>query len=164
MIPRAHRARFLAVATAVLVPSCTVGAPCGPARARVARVIDGDTILLEDGDRVRYLLVDAPETTGAEVECYGPEATRFNRDLVEHREVDLLYDVECRDRYGRLLAHIFVDGLDVGAALVERGYACVLHIPPNGEERIAELRVLEADARRSGRGLWEACPRASCAR
>lgn len=131
---------------------------CGPASATVDRVIDGDTIVLTGGDRVRYLLVDAPETTDGHADCYGSNATRFNTDLVAGKAIELRYDAVCRDGYGRLLAYVSVDGTAVNPLLVERGYACVLHIPPNGDARLAEFAALEARARIDDRGVWGCQP------
>jgi micrococcal nuclease len=135
---------------------------CGPRDAVVRRVIDGDTVELASGERVRYLLVDTPESTGGTVECFGPEARDENRALVEGRRVSLRYDAECRDRYERLLAYVTVDGLDVNALLVEEGYACTLVIPPNGGERAAEFRALQQSARGAALGLWGECESAPC--
>jgi micrococcal nuclease len=137
-----------------LLGACGEPSGCGPARARVRRVLDGDTIELASGERVRYLLVDTPETTSGNNECYGPEAREFNRSLVENREVVLRYEDPCRDRYDRLLAYVSVEDREVNTHLVEQGYACVLHIPPNGDGRAREFQALEARARRSGRGIW----------
>jgi micrococcal nuclease len=134
---------------------------CGPSRARVSRVIDGDTIELSSGERVRYLLVDTPES-GSREECWGREAADSNRSLVAGREVALEYDVECRDRYDRLLAHVWVDQILVGEELLSRGDACVLWIPPNGADRIDRFSSLEARARSQGRGLWGACSTLPC--
>ena len=66
-----------------LVAACgTSSSPCGTTEAKVDRVIDGDTIVLTDGQKVRYLLVDAPETTLGHDDCYGSNAAQFNSDLV----------------------------------------------------------------------------------
>ncbi len=129
--------------------------------ATVGRVIDGDTVELTDGRRVRYLMVDTPEST-TEVECWGPEAAQLNRDLVDGREVELRFDVEREDRFGRLLAYVSVGGAEVNTAIVERGYGCVLHIPPNGTDRKDEFDELELRARTLGRGLWAACSPRPC--
>ena len=137
------------------------GSACGPTRATVARVIDGDTVELSTGERVRYLLVDTPENTSS-VECFGPEATTFNQQLVEGREVRLTYDVACTDRFDRLLAYVEVDGRVVNQLLVEQGYACVLHIPPNGEELAPLYEDLETRAVDEGRGLWSVCADNPC--
>jgi micrococcal nuclease len=125
------------------------------------RAIDGDTIQLESGERIRYLLVDAPENT-TEVECFGPEATRFNADLVEGAEVQLDYDQECTDDYDRLLAYVSVGEREVNSLLVERGFGCALYIPPNGADRREEFEDLQDRARAESRGLWGACQENPC--
>ena len=88
-------------------------------RTRVTAVIDGDTIEIEGGETVRYIGIDAPETD----ECYGPEATEANRELVGRKWVILIRDVENRGKYGRLLRYVIVDGRFVNAELVRLGYA-----------------------------------------
>ncbi len=135
---------------------------CGPREAVVRRVVDGDTIELTTGERVRYLLVDTPESASGAVECFGPEARAENRALVEGRRVSLSYDTECRDRYDRLLAYVTVDGIEVNALLIEEGYACALVIPPNGAERAVEFRALERRAREQSLGLWAECAAVPC--
>ncbi len=124
--------------------------------ALVARAIDGDTVELDTGERVRYLMVDTPEST-TELECYGENAKTFNRDLVEGKQVTLRYDVEREDRFGRTLAYVTVDGDEVNTLIIERGFGCVLYIEPNGTDRLDEFQDLEAAARQANRGLWGAC-------
>jgi micrococcal nuclease len=141
---------------------CAPAASCGPERARVERVIDGDTVEISGGERVRYLLIDTPETTSGKQECFGADALEFNRSLVEGRIVELAYASRCRDRFGRLLAYVTVGGLDVNARLVADGYACVLHVPPDGDDRVAEFSTLEGQARLNEAGLWGACPAKPC--
>jgi micrococcal nuclease len=133
------------------------GARCGAPEAVVARIIDGDTIELADGERVRYLMIDTPEATGGTRECFGANAVTFNTDLVLGKTVALRDDVECRDRFGRRLAYVTVNGQEVNTLMVERGYACVLHIPPNGDDRIGEFEALEAAAMADAVGLWGSC-------
>jgi len=136
----------------------------GPASATalVTRVVDGDTIEARIGDRVedvRYIGVDTPETVkpGTPVQCFGPRASDFNHRLVEGRRVRLVFGVERRDVYDRLLAYVYLDRRLVNAILVRRGLARSLTIPPN--DRLAPLfRRLELRAARAGRGLWGACP------
>jgi micrococcal nuclease len=130
----------------------------------VVEVVDGDTVVLEGGERVRYLLVDTPESTGGRRECFGAEASELNRSLVAGRLVGLEYGEACTDRYGRLLAYVTVDGREVNALLAEQGYGCVLYVPPAGESRRVQYESLEASARRSRRGLWGACSPVPCAR
>lgn len=132
------------------------GSSCGPTTGTVLRVVDGDTLELVSGERIRYLLVDTPEST-TEQECFGEEAKEFNRDLVEGQEVSIRYDVDCADRFDRLLAYVSVGGREVNRLLVERGFACVLQIDPNGVDRVSEYQELETAARVQSRGLWGAC-------
>lgn len=133
------------------------GSPCGVSEAKVTRVIDGDTIEIENGDRIRYLLVDTPETTGGKNDCYGTNAVQFNTDLVLGKTVQISYDETCTDRFNRTLAYVTVDGQEINSLLVQRGYACVLFIPPNGSTRVEEFRALQLDAKNARRGLWSAC-------
>ncbi len=135
---------------------------CGPSRAVVERVIDGDTVELVGGERVRYLLIDTPEISGDEPECWGLEATQANRDLVEGVEVALSYDVECRDVYGRLLAYVRVGDRVINEVMLERGHACVLHIPPNGEDYVASYENLQTVAEATSKGLWGSCESVPC--
>jgi micrococcal nuclease len=136
----------------------------GPASARayVVRAVDGDTIEARIGGRledVRYIGVDTPETVkpGTPVQCFGHRASRFDRRLVERRRLRLVFGVERRDVYGRLLAYAYIGHRFVNADLVRRGLARTLTIPPN--DRYAGLfRRLELRAARAGRGLWGACP------
>ena len=109
---------------------------------------------------MRLIGVDTPETVapGTPVECFGKAATAYITRMVLGRRVQLELDAEERDRYGRLLAYVHRkrDGRFVNAALVRDGYAQVLTIPPN--VRHAETFVrLQREARRAGRGLWDAC-------
>ena len=136
---------------------CAADSPCGASEAKVTRVVDGDTIELDDGRKIRYLLVDTPETTLGHNDCFGSDAVQFNTDLVLNKTVSLKYDVECTDRYGRTLAYVTVDGQEVNSLLVQRGYGCVLHISPDGDSRYEEFMALQLDAMRARRGLWGVC-------
>lgn len=151
--------------TARLGIACALLAACGGSSAEVgvvARVIDGDTIDLESGERIRYLMVNTPETTGGKDECYGQNAVTFNTDLVLGKTIEYECDVDCTDMFGRTLAYVRVDGQEVNTLLVERGFACVLHIPPNGDDRADEFEALEDAARAANRGLWGQCDPIPC--
>lgn len=131
------------------------------ATAEVVRVVDGDTIEVSiDGtrERVRYIGVDTPESVapGEPVECFGRRAASFNERLVAGGHVELRFDRERRDRYGRLLAYVRSSGRDVNAELVRRGLARTLTIPPN-DSRAQQFARLEREAAGAGRGLWAAC-------
>jgi micrococcal nuclease len=131
------------------------------ARAYVVRAIDGDTIEVRlDGELedVRYIGIDTPETVkpGTPVQCFGERASHFNHRLVTHRSVRLVFGVERRDVYGRLLAYVHLGRRFVNAELARRGLARTLTIPPN--DRFAPLFArLQRRAARAGRGLWGAC-------
>lgn len=146
----------------VVLIGCGGDPACGPGSGVVTRVIDGDTVELESGETIRYLMVDTPESTGGATDCFGANAAQLNSDLVLGESVRLAYDVECEDRFGRLLAYVSVGDVEVNSLLVERGYACVLHIPPNGEDRVAEFEALEAAARAAGVGMWGVCAEITC--
>lgn len=148
----------------IVLCACGSESACGPSAGVVSRVVDGDTIVLQGGERVRYLLVDTPEITNGKHECFGAEARDFNRSLVEGRNVRLEYGEACTDRYGRLLAYVTVDGHEVNSLLAERGYACVLYVSPAGGARRSEFEALESSAQRAGRGMWSACSAVPCAR
>lgn len=115
-------------------------------------VIDGDTIEVEGGERVRYIGIDAPETR----ECYGPEATEMNRDLVQGKTVILIGDVEDRGKYGRLLRYVIADGRFVNAELVRLGYAKAQSYGDNVMFQQV-LTIFERYASQSRAGLWGAC-------
>ena len=129
--------------------------------AYVVRAIDGDTIEVRvDGrlEDVRYIGVDTPETVKPDtpVQCFGPQASHFDHRLVEHRRVRLVFGVERRDIYGRLLAYVYLGDRFVNAELLRRGLARTLTIAPN--DRFAgRFKRLEIAAARAGKGLWGAC-------
>jgi micrococcal nuclease len=131
------------------------------ARVDVLRIVDGDTIEVDlDGrtEDVRYIGIDTPESVkpGTPVECFGKEAAEANRELVEGREVRLVFDRELRDRFGRLLAYVYAGDEFVNASLIERGFATTLEIAPN-TSMAAELERLERRASIAGAGLWSSC-------
>jgi micrococcal nuclease len=149
--------RALALALAALLTVAAAGA-APTLTATVVRVVDGDTIYVDLGghvEKVRYIGMDTPEThhpTRGE-EPGGREATAVNRRLVESKTVRLELDVRHRDRYGRLLAYVYVGETMVNAELVRLGYAQVMTVPPN--VKYASLFVkLQREARDAGRGLW----------
>jgi endonuclease YncB( thermonuclease family) len=131
--------------------------PPPPPPPRVARVIDGDTLALDDGSRVRLVQIDAPETDG---ECYAAKSTQTLRRLLpEGTKVRIVRDprLDNRDRYDRLLRYVFKGGRNVNLVLVERGAASVWFF--NGDRgRYAGKFERAADAARAkGRGAWGAC-------
>jgi len=152
-IVRALGGGLLALVTAL--PAWSTPAPVAGA---VVRVVDGDTIHVRIGarvEKVRYIGVNTPEvhhpTRGEEPG--GREAAEVNRRLVEGQAVRLELDVQERDRYGRLLAYVWIGDLMINAELVRLGYAQVMTIPPNVRYQEVFLK-LQREAREAGRGLW----------
>ena len=128
--------------------------------AVVTRVVDGDTIEARIGGRdedVRLIGIDTPETVKPDtpVQCFGERASHFTKRRLTGRRVRLVFGVERRDVYGRLLAYVYLGRL-FNAELARRGLARPLTIPPN-DRFAARFERLAVAAARAGRGLWGAC-------
>jgi micrococcal nuclease len=127
-------------------------------KARVSKVIDGDTIEITykgKNYRVRYIGIDTPESVhpNRPVEPFGKEAAAKNKELVSGKEVYLIRDVSQTDKYGRLLRYVIADGIFVNYELVKQGYAYAVTYPPDvacAEAFLAAQRAAQA----AGRGLW----------
>jgi len=128
------------------------GCQAPPATVKVIEVIDGDTITIEGGYRVRYIGIDTPEIH-PHLEAYGIEAWQANLGLVGGKRVHLERDVSETDRYGRLLRYVYVDSVFVNAELVKMGLARARAYPPDTRYQ-DYLEKLEAEARDAGRGMW----------
>jgi micrococcal nuclease len=151
----------LPVALVLLLVACGGGDDESPTRARVARVIDGDTIALADGRRVRLVQIDAPEEEDGE--CYADDATTaLERLLPPGTPVRLEADgrLDDVDRYGRLLRYAHRESLNVNLVLVERGAAGVWFFDGERGRYADELLAAAREARAKRRGLWRACPAA----
>lgn len=134
---------------------------------KVTRVVDGDTIEIEGGEKVRYLGIDTPETVDPRkpVQCFGIEASKKNKELVEGKTVRLEKDITDRDKYSRLLRYVWVDDLFINLELVKQGFASSYTRPPDVKYQ-TEFLAAEKEAREAKRGLWEACsqetPKSDC--
>lgn len=115
----------------------------------VAAVVDGDTVELTNGRTVRYIGINTPEHN----QPYYEEAAALNRQLVAGKQVQLEFDVETFDQYGRSLVYVWVNGLMVNLEIVRQGYANTFTVPPNVRYE-KEFRQAEREAREAGRGLW----------
>lgn len=124
----------------------------------VKRVIDGDTIELEDGERVRYIGIDTPETVDPRkpVQCFGKEASLANRELVGGKSVRLEKDVSNKDKYGRLLRYVYQGDKFINLELVKNGYAYAYTYPPDVKNSKLFLEAQKV-AREARLGLWENC-------
>jgi micrococcal nuclease len=126
--------------------------------AKVVTVLDGDTIVIRGGEKVRYTGLNTPETHHPDrlPEYCGQEAAEANRRLVAGKTVRLEFDEHRRDRYGRLLAYVYVDGLFVNAELIRQGYAQVSTYREN-QRYHDEFARLQQSAIAARRGLWGGC-------
>jgi len=135
----------------------------------VTRVVDGDTLVLENSERVRLIGIDTPEMhesnklnrdvqrsgqDAATIKNLGKRAYEFTKKLVEGKKVRLEFDVERYDKYKRILAYVYLeDGTFVNAKIIEEGYASIMTYPPN--VKYADLfSKLYRQARENQRGLW----------
>jgi micrococcal nuclease len=132
----------------------------------VNRVIDGDTVVLADGRTIRYLDIDTPETKkpNTPVMCYGPEASEYNKFLVEGKQVIIVPDKEKTDQYGRELRFIFLMGKNtdkieqsINADLVLKGFARNRSYSPNTtfEKQFSDFNY---KAQKDNLGVWN-CPK-----
>jgi len=125
----------------------------------VTDVIDGDTIVVDDGVRVRLIGVDAPELD----ECYGEKAHKYLTRILLNREVELRKDIVAEDPYGRLLRYVFLisddprrDNLLINKHLVERGYAQAYYTRENNQY-YKRISIAENKAVKRNRAMWRAC-------
>lgn len=135
----------------------------------ISRVVDGDTLKLSNNDRVRLIGVDTPEVFYSEkllrdakrshkdiksIQALGERASEFTKSLCRDKRVRLEFDVAKRDRYGRLLAYVYLeDGTFVNAKILEEGFGQVMTIPPDVKYADKFLK-LEKEARDNRKGLW----------
>ncbi len=124
----------------------------------VTKVIDGDTIEIEGGQKLRYIGVDTPETVDPRraVGCFGKEASNKNKELVLNKQVRLEKDVSETDKYGRLLRYVYVGDIFVNKYLVEEGFAKASSYPP--DIKFQEIfKTAQTFAINNSKGLWGAC-------
>ena len=146
------RPLWVSLALLLIILISLPGCQSPPDTARVTQVIDGDTIVIADGSRVRYIGIDTPEVRPIP-EAFAIEAWRANQELVAGKAVRLERDVSQTDRYGRLLRYVYVDDIFVNAELVRRGLARAKAYPPDTKYQ-EYLEKLEAEARLANRGIW----------
>ncbi len=144
----------------LLLPAIAViliASSCEPKREVMClRVIDGDTIVVEGDERVRYIGIDTPELASGSkaAELMAEEAKEFNRKWVEGKMVVLEFDRQKRDRYDRLLAYVYIGETMVNEELVRKGFAREKAYPPNLKyQRMFETVEKEARGRRIG--IWD---------
>lgn len=121
----------------------------------VEQAVDGDTLVLQGGERVRLIGVDTPELhhPSKPVMFFAEEAHLFVQSLVQGKEVKLAYDQQKIDKYGRTLAYVYLpDGELLNAEIIRQGYGFAYTRFPF--EKMDEFRKHEQEAREQGLGLW----------
>ena len=151
---------LVAFAAVLATAACDAGddgdAPAATTGDKVARVTDGDTVVLERLGRTRLIGIDTPEVYPVE-DCFGRAAAdRMEGLLPRGTRVRYAFDRERRDRYGRALVFLYKRDVLLNAELLREGFARPLRVPPN-TSRAQRFERLARDARRDGRGLWSRC-------
>lgn len=125
---------------------------------KVVRVIDGDTVEIEGGERVRYLGVGSPESVDPQkpVQCFGHEAKQKNKELVEGKVVRLERGTKERDRFCRILAYVWVENNMVNIDLIKQGYARKYLLPRDSPYKQKFIDA-ELEAESEKRGMWRFC-------
>lgn len=125
----------------------------------VTRVVDGDTIVVTKGDetfKVRLIGVDTPESVHPNKEKnteFGKIASNYTKEKLLNKEVKLELDVQEKDKYGRALAYVYIDGVMFNKMLLESGMAQIATYPPN-VKYVEEFKEIEQRARNNKVGLW----------
>jgi micrococcal nuclease len=119
----------------------------------VSQIIDGDTIKLSNGERVRLIGINSPEKE----QFYYSEATEKLRELIGDNQVTLKKDEEDKDQYGRLLRYVYVNKTFINLEMVKHGYAIAYTFEPNTKHS-DELESAEQDAIIDHKGMWAASP------
>jgi micrococcal nuclease len=126
---------------------------------KVARVVDGDTLVLANGEELRYIGIDTPEEFDPRkpLQCYAVEAAERNKQLVEGKNIIFEKDKTKFDKYGRWLGYIYLeDGTFLNLQLVNEGYAFAYYYPPDTSKSDL-LAAAEKYARENKLGLWGTC-------
>ena len=139
-----------------LILFATTGTVSAQTWVTVKWVNDGDTIVLTDGKRVRYIGINSPEIDHDKqrAQPFGYAARTFNKQMVLNRKVRLEFDLERHDRYGRLLAYIFLpEKIFLNEEMLQKGYAFFLFHKPNLKYNQRLLKA-QQEAMKAKKGLW----------
>ena len=126
---------------------------------RVVRVVDGDTFVVDfngKDEKVRLIGVDTPESVHADESkntAEGLKVSEYTKSKLNGKTVKLEFDVSERDKYGRLLAYVYLDGEMYNKHLLEIGYAKIATYPPN-VKYVEDFKTLQKEARENKVGLW----------
>lgn len=153
MIRGARLVHALALGLALLLPQLVLARDL----RSCVRVVDGDTIVLDGGERVRLIGVDTPELhhPAKPVQYFAHEAKARTVTLAQGRTVGLEYDRQRHDRYGRTLAYVFLpDGTLLNLRLIQEGFGFAYTKYPFRPDYMARFRAAERTARTQSHGLW----------
>jgi micrococcal nuclease len=148
---------LLIVIVFVVFPDENKGDFDGP--FQVTRVVDGDTIVVQMAGaekKVRLIGIDTPESVHPDETRnvpYGKIASEFTRQQLEGQQVYLEYDVAETDKYGRILAYVWLNDKMFNKTLLQEGHAMLATFPPN-VRYVDDFTKLQAEARDAGKGLW----------
>ncbi|MFC0189252.1 thermonuclease family protein [Fictibacillus aquaticus] len=126
---------------------------------KLVKVIDGDTVKIKINNHeetVRFLLVDTPESVHPTrpVQPFGIEASQFTKKLMSNGKTEIELDVSERDKYGRLLAYVYVNGSSVQEALLREGLARVAYVYAPNTKYADEYRIIQSEAQQNEKGIW----------
>ncbi|OME59808.1 MULTISPECIES: thermonuclease family protein [Paenibacillus] len=128
--------------------------------AKVTRVVDGDTMKLTIGGKketIRLLLVDTPESVNPNIpepQPFSLEASDFAKKMLTDKDVQIELDVSERDKYGRLLCYLYIDGKMFNEILLEQGYARVAYVFAPNTKYVDQFRAIQDKAREREIGIW----------
>lgn len=126
-------------------------------QTKVTEIIDGDTIKISTGEKVRFIGIDTPETKDPRkpVECFGKEASEHLLSKIDQKDIRLETDPQgdTIDKYGRILRYVYLDDKNINATMIKDGYAYAYTTYPFSKSE--EFKNLENDAKMDKRGLWE---------
>lgn len=122
---------------------------------KVVRIIDGDTIEIEGGEKIRYIGINTPEIDDKDLVklCFAQKAALKNKELVEGKQISLVKDISETDKYGRLLRYVYIGDTFINDFLVRQGFAQISTYPPDVKFK-QQFQEAEQEARQNKRGLW----------
>lgn len=126
---------------------------------KVTRVVDGDTIIIDYNgteERIRMIGIDTPESVHPNKEKnteFGKTVSNFTKENLENKYVKIELDVQERDKYGRLLAYVYLDDVMYNKTLLAEGYAKIATYPPN-VKYVDDFTKIQKEAKNNQKGLW----------
>lgn len=126
----------------------------------VVRIVDGDTIVVDfngENEKVRLIGIDTPESVHSNASKNtneGKIASNYTKTMLENKKVGLEFDVQERDKYGRLLAYVYIDGEMYNKILLKEGMAKMATYPPN-VKYVEDFEEIQKEARENKKGFWD---------